>query len=64
MTELTKKQNDILDKVEDVIQKKLDCYLESPEKMDDKDVYNLQSIVSAIGRIQSIRDGTMAKYIP
>ena len=64
MTELTKKQNDILDKVEDVILKKLDCYLEAPEKMDDKDVYNLQSIVSAIGRIRSIRDGTMAKYVP
>lgn len=62
--EPTQKQIEILEKVEDVILKKLESYLEAPEKMNDKDVYNLQSIVSAVGRILSIRDGTMAKYVP
>ena len=64
MAELTQKQNDILDKAEDVIQKKLAHYLEAQTDMTDKDIYNLHQMVITMGRIQAIRDGKASVYVP
>ena len=63
MAELTKKQNDILDKAEDVIQKKLECYLEAPKEMTDKDVYALQLLVITFAKVQAIRGNKTAGYV-
>lgn len=63
MAELTKKQNDILDKAEDVIQKKLEHYQEAPKEMSDKDVYALQLLVITLAKIQAIRENRTAGYV-
>ena len=63
MEKLTEKQNDILDKAEDVIQKKLEHYLEAPTEMTDKDVYALQLLVITMAKIQAIRENRTAGYV-
>lgn len=64
MAELTKKQNDILEKAEDVIQKKLENYLEATKEMTDKDVYALQLLVITFAKIQAIRgNGNAGGYV-
>lgn len=63
MTEFTKKQNDILEKAEDVIQKKLEHYLEAPKDMTDKDVYAFQLLVITFAKIQAIRKKGDAGYV-
>lgn len=57
MPELTRKEKDILDVAEDVIQKKLESYRGNAEAMTDKDVYNAQTLVITLGRIIAIRTG-------
>lgn len=51
------KKNNILDKAEDVIMKKIEHYGRNTEDMDKDDCYALQLLVITEGRIQSIRDG-------
>lgn len=54
---MTDKKNDILDKAEDVILKKIKQYGESVQDMDKDDCYALQLLVITEGRIQSIKNG-------
>ncbi len=51
------KKNDILDKAEDVILKKIEQYAEHVHEMDDKDCHALQLLVMTEGRILAIKDG-------
>lgn len=64
MEAMTEKENDILDKAEDVILRKMEQYLNAPEAMTDKDCYNLQLLVITTGRIRSIKEGTDRTVIP
>ena len=54
---LTKKENRILDGMEDVISEKVDWCKENVQSMTDKDWYNFQLMVIMMGRIQSIKSG-------
>jgi len=54
---MTDKKNDILNKAEDVILKKIEQYGECIQNMDKDDCYALQLLVMTEGRILSIRDG-------
>ncbi|MBD5098174.1 MAG: hypothetical protein HDT35_01225 [Clostridiales bacterium] len=60
---LSKRQNDILDKAEDVIQKTLEHYQEMTREMTDKDVYALQMLVITVAKIQAIRENRTAGYV-
>ncbi len=51
------KKNDILDKAEDVILRKIGQYTEHVHEMDDKDCHALQLLVMTEGRILAIRNG-------
>lgn len=51
------KKNDILDKAENVILKKIEHYEEHIQDMDKDDCYAFQLLVITEGRILSIRDG-------
>lgn len=63
MVKLSKRQNDILDKAEDVIQKTLEHYQEMTREMTDKDVYALQMLVITVAKIQAIRENRTAGYV-
>lgn len=54
---MDEKKNDILDKAEDVIRKKMAHYQETAREMTDKDIYNFQLLVITEGRIQAMRRG-------
>ena len=58
------KGNDILDKAEDVILRRVEKLLESPEKMSGEDCRNLQTLVCTAGRIQAIRGGNFFSNYP
>lgn len=58
------KENDILDKAEDVILRGVEKLLESPEKMSGEDCRNLQTLVCTAGRIQAIRGGNFHSNYP
>lgn len=55
---MTKRTNDILEKAEDVILKKIENYEKSVKEMDKDECYALQLLVITEGRIVSIREGT------
>lgn len=63
MSEMSEKQKEILDRAEDLILRKVEHYLEAPENMSDKDIYNFQLLVVTSGRIQGMRNG-QAHVIP
>lgn len=51
------KKEDILNKAEDVILKKIEQYEENAQGMDKDDCYALQLLIMTEGRILSIRKG-------
>ncbi len=64
MDKLAKKQNDILDKAEDVILQEVEKLLGTQEKMTTEDCRNLQTLVCTAGRIQAIRCGNFHSNYP
>lgn len=54
---MTEKEKEILEKAEDVMLAKINGYLGAPEKMTDKDCYDLQIFVITLGRIRAIKEG-------
>ena len=61
---MTEKENDILEKAEDVILRKMEHYLEASKEMTDKDIYSLQMLVITLGRIRAIKAGRNYYEVP
>lgn len=64
MVELTKKENDILEKAEDAILRQVEKINALADGMSEADCRSLQTLVCTVGRIRAVKGGNNFSNYP